>query len=415
VKKILFLLYRDLDFDGRAARMIELARPLGQAHVLDISLEQGRLERPDWRRTVPLQPSWGPLRRHWTVLLATLREVRRLQPDMIVAQNFFSVFTGWLAARWLGVPLVYDSYELMQYFPQEPVTFQFRFWCWLERRMARYSDLVVAANPERAGLMQQACRLPVTPESIRNIPTEGQARSDRLTQALDRFPALRKASAEERIILYQGDLRYEAAVGRFIDVLDHLPVHYRMVIVGDGPSAKGLARRGERFARQGRFAMLGKMPVIELPQVTPWVDLGLVTYPFNVKLHHYAAPNKIYEYSMCGVPVLVSNTPALAAVTRELQHGLLFDETDDGPSLAAKVQEAMKIRLDAGDFCRRIASERDGAMARVRVKMAALLDQQGLASRGGGKAPIDRAPPVALQEGIGLAEGLAAEKAVIGR
>jgi glycosyltransferase involved in cell wall biosynthesis len=414
MKNILFLLYRDLDFDGRAARMIEVARPLGQLHVLDMTLEQGDLVRPARRRSVRLQPTWRPLRRHWTVLLASLREARRLRPDMIVAENFFSIFTGWLAARMLGVPLVYDSYELMQHFPQESVTRQARFWCWLERRMARHCDLVIAANPERAALMQQACQLAQIPEAMRNIPMQSQAVASRQSQAAERFPILRKTSVEERIILYQGDLRYGAAVGRFIDVLEHLPAHYRLVIVGDGPSAAELAQRGELYARDGRFAMLGKLPVVDLPQVTSLVDLGLVTYPFDMKNHYFAAPNKLYEYSMSGVPVLVSNTPSLAAVTQELQHGLLFDADEDAKSLAVKVQEAMKIRLDAAEFCRRIADERDGAMARVRAKMAALLDQQGLASRGGGQTPVDRAAPVALQEGIGLTEGRAAEKSVIG-
>ncbi|RVU04247.1 glycosyltransferase [Novosphingobium umbonatum] len=380
MKKILFLLYRDLDFDGRAARMIEVARPLGQLHVLDMTLQQGDLVRPTGRRSVRLQPSWSPLRRHWTVLVATLREARRLRPDMIVAENFFSVFTGWLAARMLGVPLVYDSYELMQHFPQEPVSRQARFWCWLERRMARYCDLVIAANPERAALMQEACQLREMPEAMRNIPMQSQATSTVASNAAERFPILRKANEEERIILYQGDLRFGPAVGRFIDVLDHLPAHYRLVIVGDGPSAAALAARGERFAREGRFAMLGKLPVVDLPQVTAYADLGLVTYPFDVKNHYYAAPNKLYEYSMSGVPVLVSNTPSLAAVTQELQHGLLFDADEDAKSLALKVEKAMKIRLDAEDFCRRIADERDSAMLRVRKKMAALLNQQWLAA-----------------------------------
>jgi hypothetical protein len=170
MKKILMILYRDLDFDGRAARMVEVVNPLGALTVLDATWKPLPDNAPKWRKRVVLGANWGKAKRHLVCLWRTIVEARRLKPDIIVAENFFSTFTGWLAARLTGVPVVYDSYELMLTLPQEPAPFQFRFWGGLERLMAPHMDLVLAANPERAAEMQKAYGLKICPDPCATSP-----------------------------------------------------------------------------------------------------------------------------------------------------------------------------------------------------------------------------------------------------
>jgi glycosyltransferase involved in cell wall biosynthesis len=141
-------------------------------------------------------------------------------------------------------------------------------------------------------------------------------------------------------------------------------------MIGKGPAVEHMAELGEKYKAEGRFDMLGRVP--NLVAATPHADIGLVAYPFDMLNHVYGAPNKIYEYSMSGLPVVVSNTPTLGAITRELKHGVLFDENDTTETLARKIQEAEKIKVDADEFCARIAVERDGTMADIRAKMKAL-------------------------------------------
>jgi hypothetical protein len=105
------------------------------------------------------------------VLWRTVAFARKMKPDMIVAENFFSTFTGWVCARMLGVPLIYDSYELMATLPNEPAGLQFKFWAWLEKTMAPHCDLVIAANPERAEAMQKLFGLKIRPDRCAIFPS----------------------------------------------------------------------------------------------------------------------------------------------------------------------------------------------------------------------------------------------------
>jgi DUF1009 family protein len=68
---------------------------------------------------------------------------------------------------------------------------------------------------------------------MRNIPTRTVVTEEDKAQALELYPALRKRSADDRIILYQGDIRYKEALGRFIPTLDYLPDNYRIVMIGE--------------------------------------------------------------------------------------------------------------------------------------------------------------------------------------
>lgn len=159
-KSSLFILYGDSDFDGRAKRMLEMAEFFGPVAILDASVNPLEADHEPGRRRAVSQSHWGAARRHMVFWAQAIREVFRLRPDVVYAQNFFSTLPAWVAARLTGVRFIYDAYELIVPEPGRKFLFHDRFWYLLERLTVPRADLVIAANRERAEIMAEHYQLP---------------------------------------------------------------------------------------------------------------------------------------------------------------------------------------------------------------------------------------------------------------
>ncbi len=74
---------------------------------------------------------------------------------------------------------------------------------------------------------------------------------------------------------------------------------------------------------------------------TASADYGLLFYENSCLNHYYCSPNKIYEYIMAGLPIVVSNLFEMGRLVREYDIGIVA--ADDSPQgIAAAVEEIHK-------------------------------------------------------------------------
>jgi glycosyltransferase involved in cell wall biosynthesis len=94
-----------------------------------------------------------------------------------------------------------------------------------------------------------------------------------------------------------------------LDTFARLPPERHIVFLGDGP----LVNDVESFvARHTNIHRLPSVPVDELLDYTGGADVGISLIE-NVSLsYYYSLPNKVFEYIMSGVPVVVSDFPEMA-------------------------------------------------------------------------------------------------------
>lgn len=339
--RFLVVLFGTLEFDGRAQRMLEVLRNMGGDVVLiDIAPPGGA-----WVDVVPgikrvsveFPQRTGTVGRHIRLMWVALREARRVKPQVVVAENYFTSGTAWFAAKVTGARLVYDAYELL--IPEVNEVMSRRDWIWyaLERWVVKRADCVFAANEERARLMAEHYRLDRVPIVVRNIPPERTPDVDE-DQIVARYPALARSSNDERIILYQGDVSLSRGLGRFVEALRHLPASYRLVVVGGGPDLERLKEMAMPFEMVGRFHAVGRVPNKILPALTRLADVGIVTYPFKGLNNIYCAPNKIFEYAQAGVPVVATDQPPLRRMIETYGIGVCIGETDSAEQIAAAIR-----------------------------------------------------------------------------
>jgi glycosyltransferase involved in cell wall biosynthesis len=337
----LVLLYGTLEYDGRAQRMLEVLKKLGRVTVVDVA-DQGVDQTngvADVRRVqVYLQKRANKISRHILFWWAALRVAQRVKPSVVVAENFFTTLPGWISARYWKSKLVYDAYELIIPDSTCPMSKRDRFWYLLERWTVRRADLVIAANEERASLMAEHYCLKQMPTVMHNIPgcTKAIARTEEM---LRRFPVLFRRTTDEVLVIYQGDISLSRGIARFIRALAFLGPEYRLIIVGGGPDLERLKAIGEPFEREGRFVMLGRIPHRQLSAITVMADIGIVTYPYQGLNNIYCAPNKLFEYTQAGLPVVATDQPPLRRLVENYGIGRLIGEHDSPEQIAEVIRE----------------------------------------------------------------------------
>ena len=378
----LVVLFGTLEYDGRVQRMIEILAALGDVTLVDLDPdpESGSGDAPgagtgETPRRIRVRPGGGRVLRHARFWRATVRAARSLEPDVVVAEDFFTAFPAWLAARDRRVKLIYDAHELIIPDFGRKKTPRNRFWYALERWVARRAHLVLAANPERATLMADHYRLREVPEHMRNIPPMPVVSQALRQQAEARYPVLTRRHRGDQIILYQGRVTLARGIHRFVEALAHLPPEYRMVVAGDGPDLDALEALAARWTAQGRFATLGRVPQSRLPAVAARADVGIVTYPYEGLNNLYCAPNKIFEYAQAGLPVVTTDQAPLRSLVWGYGIGTTVGPDAQAPDIAAALQAVVEEKETYADALERFTDafrwedERD----RVRRSIEAVL------------------------------------------
>ena len=65
------------------------------------------------------------------------------------------------------------------------------------------------------------------------------------------------------------------------------------------------------------------VPPDELLDFTSSADFGILFYENNCLNHYYCSPNKMFEYLMAGIPVLVSNLYEMKNLVEQYQIGIV--------------------------------------------------------------------------------------------
>jgi glycosyltransferase involved in cell wall biosynthesis len=257
---------------------------------------------------------------------------------VVIAEDFFVSFPGWLSAKLCGARLVYDAHELIIPDPGSAMSKRDRFWYRLEQWTVRRVHLVIAANEERACLMAEHYQLKQVPVVMRNIPSRKELGSEG-DNVLKRFPGLTRRTPDEVLVLYQGDVSLSRGIDRFVEAMEYLPPQFRLVVVGDGPDLDRLKEQAKALEQDGRFTSLGRVPHRLLPAITRLADVGIITYPFQGLNNIYCSPNKIFEYAQAGLPVVSTNQPPLRNYVESYDIGGLVGEHDSPEQMARMIQQ----------------------------------------------------------------------------
>lgn len=339
--RVFMAVYNPIDYDARVQRAAEALADLFEVTVLSLDSGGGYLSDryrswvvavPTFRRFKGLSHLYFWLRVVWAAL--------RVRPDVVYAHDVYVAFPGWVAARLTRAKLVYDAHELVV--PEEGVPLSRRDLVFyrLERWAVRRATLVIAANGERARIMQLHHGLREPPLVIRNIaPVPGEVFGPE--GVLRHYPALRRRDPGRVRLVYQGDMSLIRNLDVFVSALGRLDDRFELVLVGGGGDLPKLQAQVQAEGLSERVIFLGRVPRSHLHDVLRTCDIGIITYPEKGLNYVYCEPNKLYEYAHAGLPVIATCQPSLRRVIDEYRIGMVV--ACDGPSS----HERMEIQVVA--------------------------------------------------------------------
>ena len=241
-----------------------------------------------------------------------------------------------------GTPIVYDSHEL---FPDTGIAARLpralRSLVRLEeRRRVRRIDTLITVNRELADVLIQRYR-PQRTVVVHNCP--GRA------SPWDGPDLLRHATGippNTPIVLYHGLLAGHRGLDVLTDALLEPGLeHAHLVLLGYGELRDAMRdlSRTPRFA--GRLHVLDAVPPEEVLNWISSADVGTSLLPGTDMNERLATPNKLFECLAAGVPVVVSDLPAVRRVVDDPAGslGMICDPTRSA-SVALAIRSILELK-----------------------------------------------------------------------
>lgn len=183
----------------------------------------------------------------------------------------------------------------------------------LALRWATPPDALVDVNPERLAYSRTLCGNPTHSYVLRNVPP---------LAGWDLGPPSRHVGPPR--LLYAGSVTDVALEGLklFLSGMARDESSCTLTILpAEGRDACGpLGSSVHALNLQSRVHIHDRVPRDSLPETFRSYDAGIVMYPVTPQRDvnsQFAAPNKLYEYTACGLAVIASNNPSLSFVARD--------------------------------------------------------------------------------------------------
>ena len=311
-------LFGQIDYDGRVQRAAEA---LSETHeVIAFSIDSGNnyvsakfesrvIKAP--RLLLRTRCLRGFLYLYFW--LALIHAAVRARPPVIFAHDFLLALPGWIAARLTGARLVYDPHELIVPEANPSHNEVNRIWYLLENWVVRRASLVIAANAERADIMQAHYGLDRLPIVIRNIPPL-PAKVWEEQETLCHYPELKRDHPDTIQLVYVGNMNMKRRLDKFVAAMNYLPHRFELVMVGAGLDLENLQQQAKRCGVERRVKFLGRAPESHLQHILRICDIGIIAYSQFGMNNIYCASNKLFEYLQAGLPVVSTRQRSLQPI-----------------------------------------------------------------------------------------------------
>lgn len=243
--------------------------------------------------------------------LKLARAARRADADVIHAHDFETLPAASMLRRRLGARLVYDAHEL--YADEEPgMPRVYRALVRsLERRLARRSDAVVTVSDPIAAELERFLRLPRRPRVVLNCPFRTKVE-----------PAPRGNGPLRAI--YQGATGPGRPVGDLLRAAERAAGAEITIRLVNADLAE-LRREATASGVDDRVEITDPVPPDRLVEALAGFHVGLVINRPLTRNDELVLPNKLFEYLMAGLAVVVPRLPGLAPLVESEGVGLTYE------------------------------------------------------------------------------------------
>ena len=131
-------------------------------------------------------------------------------------------------------------------------------------------------------------------------------------------------SKDKTILLYQGVVLKGRGIEKIFNILPEMS-DFVFVLIGGGEFEDYYKKLAVERNVIDQVYFIGKFNQEDLPKLTPAADVGIALIENISKSYYYALPNKLFEYIMAEIPVVVSNLPQMKQIAEKFNVGFAVD------------------------------------------------------------------------------------------
>lgn len=260
------------------------------------------------------------------------------QSDILHCNDLNTLPIGVIIKRFFNrnAKIVYDAHEY-ETEQNNLVGWRKRAAKWLEKQLIGHADAVMTVS---GGIADEYVRL-------YGIPRPSLVLNTPARHFVARKNLFRKAfgiGEEQTIFLYQGSLSRGRGIESIIDAFKGMESSDRvLVLMGYGPLAEAVKEAAA--AHTNIFYHEAVAPEVVL-DYTASADVGLSLIENSCLSYYYCLPNKVFEYAMAGLPVIVSGLYEMRRIVEQYAIGAVMASDDEAGLLSAMEQiEAMEAEI----------------------------------------------------------------------
>ena len=206
---------------------------------------------------------------------------------------------------------------------------EFPFRIKLFANIAKKALAVTVCEIDRAYIMQYWWKLDKLPYVFPNKPYD-LIRTKNAKPSIKEVKELVNGFKNSKIILYQGIIQNSEELIEIAKALNHTKNHYKFVLMGiDKYKSISVIKK--------YYSDIEYIEYIPAPyhlEITNCAHIGITFYRPDSLNKVYCAPNKIYEYTGFGVPVLCNNIPGLNNTIGNFKAGICVNMKENNIATA---------------------------------------------------------------------------------
>jgi glycosyltransferase involved in cell wall biosynthesis len=123
-----------------------------------------------------------------------------------------------------------------------------------------------------------------------------------------------------KIILYMGVITGERDLIPFFDAVEKMREDYHILLLGRPLKNDGYLEN--ILSRYKCVSHINSLPAPSHLQVASWAHIGILSYSFSSLNNVFCAPNKIWEYSGFGIPLISNDVPGIENILARYGSGI---------------------------------------------------------------------------------------------
>lgn len=263
-----------------------------------------------------------------------IRLCKRLEIGVVNVHSLLLLPLGFLIKLFFSSKLIYDTHELET---EVDGTRGFRkgLFKLLERKLVYSADNIFVVSRSISEWYAREYQIP-PPPVILNLPKLICApQTNYLKQALD-------IGKESKVFLYIGGLVEGRGINLILKAFENRNnLDAVVVFIGFGPLEKAIK---ESTKLNSNVFFHPPVSPNEIVKIASSADVGLILTEDRCLNHNYCLPNKLFECTMAGLPVIITDMEEKRRFVEDYDIGIVLKE-ETVESLNLAIEKALKIDL----------------------------------------------------------------------